>query len=451
LRAIDPIDPRGFKEPAELFDSITKQPAEGLELIAMCLNAGLYREANLIIDRTPPSPMVDYYRGRLSELEGQAETAKAHYAKAAARPMELQFPFQLEMAEVLRGAMAANPRDAKPPYYLGLLLYDRQPAEAVKLWTKASELDPKLAVAQRNLAVAYARAEGGVPKAIAALEKAVALNGSDALYLFELDRLYEFSQESVEKRLALFESHAETTRRRDDSMSRLVTLQVLAGKYDEALAAMSQRHFHLWEGGARFNVQDTWTDAYLLRGARKLAAGDAAGALKDFAASVEYPENLEVTRAYRGSRAVEAYYYQGLALEALGQKEEARRVWRQSAAELLGSDENPHPTVESGAALLYYQARSLEKLGEAARAKRLFEALKETAAQASRRDDGTEFFAKFGEQRSPRLRAAQAHYVAGLAALGLGDREAALKELRQAVELNRYLVAARAQLATISK
>jgi hypothetical protein len=31
-------------------------------------------------------------------------------------------------------------------------------------------------------------------------------------------------------------------------------------------AVMQKHHFHLWEGGARFNVQDAWTDAHMLRG-----------------------------------------------------------------------------------------------------------------------------------------------------------------------------------------
>ncbi|MGC4053961.1 MAG: hypothetical protein QM757_33155 [Paludibaculum sp.] len=63
-----------------------------------------------------------------------------------------------------------------------------------------------------------------------------------------------------------------------------------------------------------------------------------------------------------------------------------------------------------------------------------------------KRTPGNEFFAKFGEQRSPRLRSAQAHYVAGLGYLGLGDKVKAKVEFQKAVELNGYLLEARTRL-----
>jgi tetratricopeptide (TPR) repeat protein len=422
-----------------------------LELVVSCLNAGLWREADLLLDRMPvKSPMVHYYRGWLTELTGQKETALAHYKRGAEMPLDDVFPFQIEAMEALKAAIAANPQDAHAPYYLGLLLYDRQPEEAMKLWTRALAVDPQLAIAQRNLAVAYARQDDGVPKAVSALEKAISLNGNDALYLFELDRLYEFAQTPVEKRLALFEGHMATAAKRDDAMSRVVTLEILGGKYDQAIEIMRTRHFHLWEGGARFNVQDSWTDALLLRGHKKMAAKDYAGALADYTASIQYPENIEVTRAYRGSRAPEAFYYAGLAQEALGKKAEAQKLWRDSAAELIGSEDNPRVSVDS-AALLFYQAMSLSKLGETARAAKVFALLRTTAERALQGRTATEFFAKFGEQRSPRMRAAQAHYVSGLAELGMGQSAKAKAAFQKALELNTYLLDARTRVAGVKQ
>ena len=43
-------------------------------------------------------------------------------------PPNYVFPFRLEEVKVLQAAMQANPADARAPYYLGNLLYDRQPA-----------------------------------------------------------------------------------------------------------------------------------------------------------------------------------------------------------------------------------------------------------------------------------------------------------------------------------
>ncbi len=441
IRAIDPIDLRGFTEAGELATIARSQPAEGLELVVSCLNAGLWREAEFLLDRMPvKSPMVHYYRGWLTQKLGQKDTAQAHFKKGSEMPSAYVFPFQIEAMEPLRAAIAANPNDPLPAYYLGLLLYDRQPTETVKLWQKSVQLNPEMSVAWRNLAVAYSREDNQIPQAITALEKAVATNSSDALYLFELDRLYEFAQAPLAKRVALFEKYRATAEKRDDAMSRVVTLANLSGKYDDSIAVLSKRHLHLWEGGARFNVQDAWTDAHLLRGQKKMAAKDYSGALADYLAAVQYPENIEVTRGYRGGRAPEANYFAGLAYEALGNKEAAKKAWQESAAALLGSEENPRPGVESGAVLLYYQAKSLAKLGQPARAQGLFKSLLDTANRALQQTPQNEFFAKFGESRSPRSRAAMAHYVAGLAHLGLSDAAAARSEFSKAQELNPYLL-----------
>jgi len=450
IREIDPIDPRAARDGAELARIFREQPAEGLELALECLQAGLYLEANWALDRMPQSNVLAIFlRGWLMERMGQAATAAAHYRRATSLPHDRVFPFQMEMAEVFRAAMRANPKDPLPPYYLGLLLYDRQPDEAVRQWEKTVELNPSFAIAWRNLAVAYSRQPEGVPKATSALERAISLKNDDALYLFELDRLYEFSRVVPEKRLALFEKYRATAEKRDDAMSRLVSLLVLAGREEEAIAIMKKRHFHLWEGGARFNLQDAWTDALLERGHRRMAARDFAGALRDYLASVEYPENLEVTRGYRGSRLPEAYYYAGLAWEAMGQRDEAAKAWRESAGALLGTDEEPHPSVDSGAVLLYYQARSLEKLGQPARAQQLYRALLEAAQKGIEARRESAFFAKFGEGRPPWAREAAAHLAAGLAQLGLGRREAAQAELARALELDPYLLEVRRQLAAL--
>lgn len=448
IRDIDPIDPRASRDGAELGRIFKEQPAEGLEMALECLGAGLHLEANWILDRMPQSNVqARYLRGWLMERLGQTETAAAHYRLASSQPHDYVFPFQIEMIHVLRSAMEADPKDPRAPYYLGLLLYDRQPEEAVKLWQKTVELDPRFAIAYRNLAVAYSRQPDGVQRAIEALERAVwLLKSEDALYLFELDQLYEFSRAPLEKRLALFDARRAAAEKRDDAMSRLVTLLTLAGRHEEAIGIMEKRHFHLWEGGARFNVQDAWTDAHLLRGHQRMAAEDFQGAWNDYLAAVEFPENLEVTRGYRGSRLPEAYYFAGLAAEAAGRKADAERVWKQSAGALLGTDEEPHPGVDTGASLMYYQARSLEKLGQSARARQLYEALLAAAEKALQGRRESEFFAKFGEGRPAWMRQANAHLAAGLAHFGLGRRDAARAELQKALELNPYLLEARLRL-----
>lgn len=447
IRAIDPLDLRGYRELIELADVTQRFPHEGLELVTDCMNAGLWREAQFLLDRFPGADILTaYYQGWATERMGQAETAKNHYLRGSRMQWQGVFPFQREIIPAMVSAMKANPQDSRAPYLLGLYLYDRQPARAEELWGKASELDPKMAIAHRNLAVYYTQQDNGAQKAIEHLEKAIALKGDEALWLFEIDRLYEFAQAPVNKRLQLFDKHEQTALLRDDATSRLVQLRLLSGQSDAAIALMKGRHFHLWEGGARFNVQDAWTDAHLECGHKKMAARDYAGALTDFRAAIDYPENLEVSRGYRGSRAPEVFYFAGLAQEAMGKMEEAKQSWRESASSLIGTEDNPRPTINSGAALLYYRALSLEKLGEKERARQIFASLVKAGEGAMRPEQDSVFFAKFGERQSPRARQAMAHYIAGLGHEGLGEKAEARKEFAKAVELDRYLMAASSRL-----
>jgi tetratricopeptide (TPR) repeat protein len=58
-------------------------------------------------------------------------------------PSDYCFPSRLEEIAILESAMRANPSDARAPYYLGNLLYDRRRhVEAIRHWEKAAKLDP---------------------------------------------------------------------------------------------------------------------------------------------------------------------------------------------------------------------------------------------------------------------------------------------------------------------
>ena len=61
-----------------------------------------------------------------------------------------------------------------------------------------------------------------------------------------------------------------------------------------ALAILTTRRFHVWEGAAA--LHQPFVDACLLRGLEKLASGDNAEALRDFQLADTYPENLQAGR-----------------------------------------------------------------------------------------------------------------------------------------------------------
>lgn len=421
------IDPLDVRAGARDF------PEAGLEMAVEYANAGLWDEAMKVLgemaaassDPSKVSPMVYYYLGWFAEQSGQKTRATEHFRTAAKLPADYAFPFQLEAIRPLRRAMELNPRDGRAPYYLGNLLFDLQPDNAVRLWEEARMRDPAFSTVYRNLALAYARQQDNLEKAITSLEKAVALNGNDPMHLFELDQLYEASGVSPQKRLAMLDQHHATVLKRDDTLSRQIALRVNAGEYDRAIELLSDRQFNLWEGGARFGVSESWTDAHLLRGHKRRLAGDHSGALADYRLALEFPEGLQAAGTRRGGRFPEVSFWIGTVYEAMGDAARARQAWKESAA---GGSRSEGP-------MSYYRARSLDKLGERDKAAAIFHSLIESGEAALKAGETVDYFAKFGERQSHNDQMAQAHYLAALGNLGLNRPVEAKRHLERALAL----------------
>ena len=130
-----------------------------------------------------------------------------------------------------------------------------------------------------------------VPRAIAELEKAVALPDKYAVHFLELDELYAQVGSRPAERLALLEQNRDIVARRDDALSREIGLLVFGGKEAEAIQLMTGRTFSVWEGGA-LDVAEHWFNAHLLGGEQALAVGRAETAFSDFEAANKIPDNL---------------------------------------------------------------------------------------------------------------------------------------------------------------
>jgi tetratricopeptide (TPR) repeat protein len=456
-RRSDPLDPRCLAERwlatqraadlKPLLATLSRHPATAAETAAEYLNAGLWDDGTAVLSALAAgapepaklSPMVYYYLAYFAGQQGQTSKAAA-YAQAAAELSPLYvFPFQAEAMDVLREAIRVNPRDARAPYYLGNLLFDWQPAEAMKLWEQSAALDPAFPIVHRNLAIAYSHQKQGnaLDRAIASLEKAVALPDKYPLHFFELDELYEAAGTAPESRLALLEQHHDIVAQRDDALSREVALKVILGKYDDAIRLMTGRQYEVWEGGT-LSVAEYWVDAHVLRGQQHLAAGRAREALADVQAAGSIPENLPSERRGSGARAAELNYWLGTAQAALGNQTEATRAWK--AAESAEG---------AGDAQRYYQALALGKLGENDRAQALFRQLIETGNKRLQEGNPIDFFAAFGEQQSQRSKLATAHYLVGLGHLGLSENDQARAALLLALKTSPSHLGAKTLLARL--
>ncbi|HVW20183.1 MAG TPA: DUF5107 domain-containing protein [Opitutaceae bacterium] len=443
VRRTDPLDTRLMAEawllegaPAggTLLGTLREHPANAQELAAGYLEAGLWDDARRVLRaavRGDPraSPLLYYYLAEIDRHDGRPDQRAADLKAAAALSPEYVFPFQAEMIPVLRSAMAGAPADARAPYYLGNLLFDWQPEEAVRLWRRSAQLDPSFPTVWRNLAQAAAHA-GRPEEAVSDLEKAVALSDAYPENFAELDELYAAAARAPAERLALLERHEASVRRNDEALASLIRLKTLAGKAEEAIALLRGHVFNIWEGASPFDTGAAWTEAQLVAGLARLDAGQPAEALAHFRAAAQFPENLRVDRG-GGSAAAELDYWSGCAEEKLGRADAARRAWTEATAAADGASGRGRfgesPAVRG--TRRYYQALAWRKLGREDRASALLRALAaEASAPAAPAETGPAAL-----RLSPAARSAMAHYVAGLAAAGSGDPGLARREWRAAL------------------
>jgi tetratricopeptide (TPR) repeat protein len=413
-------------------------PQNYLELALDYGNCGLWDEAADVLVRMErqesPFPMVYYYLGYFCQKMGDKDEALAYYEKASQMPPDYCFPFRWESLDVLQQASMVNPADSKAFYYLGNLLFDHQPDEAIKKWEKSVVLDDRFALVHRNLGLAYARINNDVARAITSVERARMITPTEPRLYFELDLLYEAGNISSAKRLALLEKNHETVRTRDDALSREIGLLVELGAYDKAIHLLQNHHFHVWEGGGR--IHNVYIDAHLLRGLTYFSSGDYESAHKSFQSALEYPVNLEVGRPVRGGGEPRVQYFIGKAYEALGEKAKGREFFNKAVAQDIAWSE-----------LSYYQGMAYQKLGKEDAADRVFSGLMHYAQERLVSTSEMDFFAKFGEKQSAEKRRAQAHYLLGLSYKGKREKNKASAEFRQALKLDPHHVWAKHYLS----
>lgn len=395
-----------------------------LELALEYLNDGLYTESQDILHRYPgKNPMVSYYLGYLMDKIGNKAEAGKYFKEASAQSVDYQFPFRLEDVKVMNLVSKYNPKDAKPYYYLGNLLYDKQPQTAIENWELAVKLDPSLAIAWRNLGWGYYRHSQDIPKAITAYEKAYALKKDEPLYYSELDVLYEKVNAPIEKRARLFAGSNDIVKQRDDAFVREIMVLNLSGEPEKSMEYLAKSYFHFREGSSR--VKDITIDAHLLLGKKYLSDKKYQLALNEFLINISTPENSK-SRRNGDTRDSQIYYFIGSAYEALGDAKNAKTYYTKATdAEIKATNY-----------VLYYQGLSFEKLGEKEKAAQRFKSLIEEGDKRINEGEAVDFFAKFGEKEATNVQLSNAWLLKGLGSKGLGDTKSATENLTKSTELS---------------
>lgn len=396
-----------------------------LELAFTYLDDGLAEEAEeVLLMFEGQNQMISYSLGYLQDLKGNREAASGYFREASALSLDYGFPFRPEEMKVLEKAIAYHPEDARPHYYIGNLLYDKQPARAIACWETAVKLDPSLSIAWRNLGWGYFYFANDLQKAIDAYEQALAINKEDPVYYAELDPLYEMNNTPIEIRARLFESSHEVVKQRDDAFFREMLVLNLSGRPDLTVEYLKNSVFHFREGSSR--IREITVDAHLLMGRKFLEEGKNSEALEHFLLTVEDPDDINPRRRSGEARNLQINYYIGLAYEALGERDKAFAHFSASAGQIV-SERN---------GFLYYQGLSLLKLGEGEKARQVFNAMIEEASNRIQHGSEIDFFAKFGDREAANVQLSNAYLMKGLGHKGLGQETMAGENLSMAVNLS---------------
>lgn len=381
-------------------------------------------------------PLIYYYLGYFNEKKGEQSEALKYYHLGSKVSTDYCFPFRSETIKVLNSAINKNPNDARAHYYLGNLLYDYQPENAILEWEMSRSIDNSLGILHRNLGFAYFHSENNLQKTIESMEKAITYNPTDARYYLELDQMYERNGTSPEIRLALLQKNHKTVIQRPDALSREITLLVQTGNYDRAIELMTDYTFHIWEGSG--GIHDTYVDACLLRGQNKLKLKKYEDALQDFKKALEYPENFQVGKPNRDEGELKINYFIASAFELLKDKSKADEYFKKS----ISFNADPGD-------VLYYQGLAYEKINEKSKADSIYDILIEYGNNILKNNIRTDVFAKFGERESRNARNANAHYLIGLGYLGKQKKEEAKSQFNEAIRLNINHLWAKIQLNSL--
>ena len=306
-------------------------------------------------------------------------------------------------------------------------------------------MDPSLSVLHRNLGLAYARVQHDLPKAIESFERSVESH-PDAQTLLELDQLYEQSGTEPDRRLAMLEAHQELANSRHNVLARKRGILVRLGRYDRALEVLASRQFYRWEGEGSA-IHDTFVSAH--SAARSSSISRQAVFRKRCTTTRRhrtFPSSLQA--GYSPGALARVHYFIARAYAAAGEGDSARKHYQTAIADAKRLKDQ---SLRAWATTHFYSSMALKRLGETSQARVELEGMLDQARKSLKASTTDDVYAKFDEQNAPRKTQAQAHFVMGLAQLGLDRPAEARDEFRQTLALEPDHVEARWREARLTE
>lgn len=452
--AIDPLDHWARCELMKLgvlsqqeFLAVCRNDAQTiLDLVFDQAEAGFIDEAAALLEAHLAQPLVEaavpnplaravVSRYVLAWLKRDAGLLDA----ARAQSPDYFFPSRLQEQIVLEWALSQPGADPVAAYGLGNTLYDRKRYEdALAAWQRSIDDGAAFATVHRNLGIGIWNVRRDGEAARACYLKAMDLDPQDPRLLSEYDQLRSKLNDDPIERLDALERKRELVLQRDDCTVAMIDLLNLSRRSADALAILTSRRFHPWEGGEG-SVLRQFTRAQIQLGCRALDADDAAAALARFEHAMDTPENLG--EAYHLLQAkADVNYWRGMALRALGREDEARAAFQASADEVGDFAEM---AVTAHSPLSYYRGLSLRALGREDEARALFESLKAYGQSKLGETARIDYFATslpnllVFEEDLQRRKDAEYHKLIALACKGLGDAAGEAAATEAVHEFNR--------------
>jgi tetratricopeptide (TPR) repeat protein len=383
-------------------------------------------------------PIVLYALAHFYGQIGDTSTADKFSCEATQASPDYCFPSRLEELIILQAAVSSKPRDARAPYYLGNLLYDRRRhREAITLWGQSARLDPSFSVVWRNLGIGYFNALGEEARARSAFDKAIDAAPADGRVLYERDQLWKRLGESPERRLIELEKYAELVHFRDDLSVELASLYNQTRRHDRALSVLQSRKFQPWEGGEGLALGQH-VRTHLMLGKRELAHGSANRARQFFETALIAPANLGEAKHPLTNQS-DIYFWLGTAFDALGDSVSARQWWERAAHHKGDFQEM---SVTQFSEMTYYNALALRRLDRIKESEELLRSVLSYAEALANQEAKVDYFATslpnmllFNQDLNKRNKII-ALFLQAQARLGLGDATRGQRLIIQVLELD---------------
>jgi tetratricopeptide (TPR) repeat protein len=347
------------------------------------------------------------------------------YQLAATADTAYVFPCRLEEIALLEAAIVQNPKDARAPYYLGNLLYDRKRhKDAMRHWEQASELDPAFPTVWRNLGFAYYNVCDDEKKARAAFAQALRFAPTDARIVYEQDQLLKRTGESPARRLSALEEVPKLVASRDDLSVELASLYNQVGRPEDALEVLLSRRFQPWEGGEGL-VLTQYVRANLLLGQKALMEKDVPTAIRRFEAAWNLPDSLSEAKHLLMNLSMIDYWL-GVAHAANLDETTAQLHWERAARH---RGDFQQMQVHSISDITYWSAQALASLGRHEEATQIFKEIYDYSIDLERQVPKIDYFATslpamlLFEEDLARRQEISAKFLRAQALLGLEQTE----------------------------